>query len=32
MESELQPLLEEYWLDNLKNADDEVGKLLDGVG
>ncbi len=31
VETELQPLLEEYWFDSLTKADDEVEKLLDGV-
>ncbi len=31
VKTELQPLLEEYWFDDLEKADDEVGKLLDGV-
>ncbi len=32
VETEIQPLLEEYWFDNAKRADDEVRKLLNGVG
>ena len=32
VETEIKPLLEEYWFDNLTRADDEVRKLLDGVG
>ncbi len=28
VETEIQPLLEEYWFDNLDKADEEVGKLL----
>ena len=32
VETEIQPLLEEYWFDNLGKADEEVEKLLDGVG
>ena len=31
VETEIKPLLEEYWFDDLKKADDEVVKLLDGV-
>ena len=31
VETEIQPLLEEYWFDDLKKADDEVVKLLEAV-
>ena len=31
VETEIQPLLEEYWFDDLKKADDAVRELLDGV-
>ena len=31
VETELQPLLEEYWFDDLGKADGEVRKLLEGV-
>ena len=32
MKTEIQPLLEEYWFDDLKKADTEVKEnLLDGV-
>ncbi len=30
VKTEIQPLLEEYWFDDLKKADVEVGKLLEG--
>ena len=29
--TEIQPLLEEYWFDDLKKADEEVDRLLSGV-
>ncbi len=32
VKTEIQPLLEEYWFDNLGKADEEVEKLLDRVG
>ena len=32
VETEIKPLLEEYWFDDLAKADGEVDKLLDGVG
>ena len=32
VKTEIEPLLEEYWFDNLGRADEEVGNLLDGVG
>ena len=31
VETEIQPLLEEYWFDDLGKADEEVEKLLEGV-
>ena len=31
VKTEIQPLLEEYWFDDLEKADDAVGELLDGV-
>ncbi len=31
VETEIKPLLEEYWFDDLGKADGEVGKLLEGV-
>lgn len=31
VETEIRPLLEEYWFDDLKKADEEVEPLLDGI-